>query len=210
MFKNFPQQTRSASLQAESFDEKRNTVDVVFTSGAAVKRWGGDGPFMEELATGAENVRLGRLNLGAPFLNTHDSGSLSHVLGSVVPGSARMDGGVGYATIQLTKRADAAGVVQDIRDGVIRNTSVGYRYHKIDKVEGGDPELPVFRVMDWEPLEISAVPIPADALSQIRSESDWMRNPTSLVFPALIIEKRTIVSSIEARMRMARMRVGIR
>lgn len=209
MFENFPQQTRAASLQADSFDEKRHTVDVVFTSGAGVKRWGPDGPFMEELATGAENVRLGRLNLGAPFLNTHDSFGLSSVLGSVVPGTARMDGGIGYATIQLTRRADAAGIVQDIREGVIRNTSVGYRYHKIDQIEGGDKDLPVFRVMDWEPMEISAVPIPADALSQIRGEEK------SLVFPAfvcrsIIIEKRSIMSSIEARMRMAQKRVGLR
>jgi hypothetical protein len=60
--------------------------------------------------------------------------------------------------------------VGDIRDGVIRNVSVDYRYHKIEKTEAKDGTLPLWRVVDWEPLEISAVAVPADTGAQIRSE----------------------------------------
>jgi len=146
---------------------------------------------MEELLTGAENVRLERLNLGAPFLNTHESGNLSDILGSVVPGSARMEGGIGYATIQLTRRADAAGIVQDIREGVIRNTSVGYRYHKVEEVDG---DVRTMRVVDWEPIEISAVPIPADALSQIRTDGEGQSE-----FPALVEKIRSAEMEVLAQ-----------
>ena len=184
MYQNFPQQNRAAQLDARTFNEKENTIDVVFTSGASVKRYDRDGAFMEELLTGAENVRLDRLNLGAPFLNTHDSFDLSHVLGSVVPGSARMDGGFGYATIRLTRRPDAAGIIQDIRDGVIKNTSVGYRYHATKVIEGDD--VRTLRVTDWEPIEISAVPIPADALSQIRHDGGKL-----MEYPALVEKVRS-------------------
>ena len=183
-YKNFPQQIRAAQLDASTFNEKDNTVEVIFTSGASVKRYDRAGAYMEDLLTGAENVRLDRLNLGAPFLDTHDSFDLSRVLGSVVPGTARMENGFGYATIKLTRRPDAAGIVQDIRDGVIKNTSVGYRYHKVEEADSGD--VRTVRVVDWEPLEISAVPIPADALSQIRNDGDRQAE-----YPALVEKVRS-------------------
>lgn len=165
-----PAQQRAAEIRAASFDEAANTIDVVFTTGAAVRRrsWA-DGPFDEVLVVEPGSVRLGRLNAGAPFLNTHDDWSLRSVLGSVVPGSARIENGQGLATILLSRRPEVAGIMQDIRDGVIRNISVGYRYHEVVKIEGQDGSPAVWRVTDWEPLEISAVPVPADPGSQIRA-----------------------------------------
>jgi HK97 family phage prohead protease len=74
--------------------------------------------------------------------------------------------GVGIAKIKLSSRSEVQGVIEDIRDGVIRNISVGYRLLDVEVQERkGAPELWV--VHRWEPLEISAVPIPADAGSQI-------------------------------------------
>jgi phage head maturation protease len=57
--------------------------------------------------------------------------------------------------------------VSKIRDGIIRDVSVGYTIHRVEKTENVDSD-DEWRVVDWEPLEISAVPIPADAGSQIR------------------------------------------
>src|SRR5262249_13174762 len=159
-----PRQLRPALLRAASFDETDNTIEVCFTTGATVRRmsWR-DGPYDEELLTGAANVRLDRLNAGAPFLNAHGAYDLADVIGSVVPGSARMVKGEGLAKIQLSRRPDAAGIVQDIRDGVINNISNGYVYHRVEKIEAEAGTVPRWRVTDWEPMEISAVPIPADA-----------------------------------------------
>jgi hypothetical protein len=164
-----PQFMRDAEVRAETFDEDKNQIDVIWTTGATVRRRSWDaGEFDEELIVKTGTVRLDRLNGGAPFLNTHSSFDLRDVIGSVVPGSAKLSKGQGTARVQLSRRADAEGIVQDIRDGVIRSISVGYRIHGIEKKERkGD--IPLHRVIDWEPFEISAVPIPADAGAHVRA-----------------------------------------
>ncbi len=165
-----PRQARGVSLRAQSFDAGANTVDVVFTTGAAVQRYSwDDGPYVETLDVTPKAVRLGRLNAGAPFLNTHSSYDLSDVIGSVVPGSARIEGGEGVATIKLSGAAADADTVGKIRDGVIRNVSVGYLVHQVVKTEAKDGAAATARVTDWEPIEISAVPIPADPGAQVRA-----------------------------------------
>ena len=83
-------------------------------------------------------------------------------------GTARIEGGVGIATLQLSRREDVAGIVQDIADGIIRNISVGYMVHEYQVTER-QGELPLMRAVDWEPAEISFVPIPADAAATVRS-----------------------------------------
>jgi phage head maturation protease len=164
-----PQFLRDAEVRAESFDEDSHQIDVIWTTGATVRRrsWS-EGEFDEELVVKNGSVRLDRLNGGAPFLNTHWNFDLRDVIGSVVPGSARITKGHGTARVQMSRRDEAAGIVQDIRDGVIRNISVGYRIHGIEKKERKD-QIPLHRVVDWEPFEISAVPIPADSGAQVRA-----------------------------------------
>src|SRR5581483_7802725 len=68
----------------------------------------------------------------------------------------------------LTEREDAAGIVSDIRAGHIKAVSVGYRVHKYEITESDSgPDL--YRAVDWEPLEISAVPLGADPGAGFRS-----------------------------------------
>jgi hypothetical protein len=173
---NLPKQTRDGmaglEIRANSFDDKAHTVDVIFSTGAKVRRysWRDDGAIDEELSMDPKHVRLGRLNAGAAFLNSHDSYDLRSVLGSIVPRSAKIVDGIGVATVLLSKREEVAGIVQDIRDGVIRNTSVGYKVHEVQKNETDKGTVPLWRVIDWEPFEVSAVAIPADAGSRFRSE----------------------------------------
>ncbi|WP_336801799.1 prohead protease/major capsid protein fusion protein [Kaistia sp. MMO-174] len=173
---NVPPQRRGAEFRAESFNEADNTIEVVFTTGATVRRYSWwDGEYNEELVVDTGSVRLERLNAGAPFLNTHGSWDLSDVIGSVVPGSARIEGGQGIARILLSQAPGDADNVQKIRDGIIRNVSVGYRLHKVEKTEADDGTLAHWRVVDWEPFEISAVPVPADPGAQVRSADEQQR-----------------------------------
>ena len=170
---NAPGQTRAASLQPSSWDAEARTIEVVWTTGARGARfdWANFIEIDEELATGPTNVRLDRLNLGAPVLNTHQSGNLRDQIGTVVPGTARMEKGRGVATIQLSAREDLAPIVADIAAGIIRNISVGYTVHIYDTDMQAKPR-PIYRAVDWEPLEISFVPVPFDAGAQVRSLSD--------------------------------------
>ncbi len=144
----------------------------MWTTGASVRRysWLDGEEYDEALSLEPGAVRLERLNLGAPFLDTHCSYALENVIGSVVPGTAKIADGRGTATIKLSKAAGVADTVQKIQEGVIRNISVGYWIHKVVKTEGDEGTVARWDVVDWEPLEVSAVPIPADPGSQIRSE----------------------------------------
>jgi hypothetical protein len=173
---SLPLMLREGALSPGSFDADKNTVDMVFTTGATVRRakftWNdGMQEFDEELIVSAKAVRLDRLNQGAPFLDTHSTYSLSSIIGAVVPGSARIAGGQGLARVQLSRAPDDFATVQKISDGIIRNVSVGYRIHGVERIEK-DGQMPLVRVIDWEPMELSAVPIGADAGAGIRSAEE--------------------------------------
>lgn len=164
---------RAAEVRAESIDVDARTVEIVWTTGATVQRvrwegWDDRIEYDEELVVEDGAVRLERLNSGAAFLDAHNSWRSESVLGSVVPGSARIEGGTGYATIQLTGAEDARGVVQRILEKTLRFVSVGYRVHQYE-ITRREGQREHWRAVDWEPFEISAVPIPADPGAQIRS-----------------------------------------
>ena len=164
---------RAAEVRAGSINRDERRIEIVWTTGATVQRYRWEGwdtvDYDEELEVTPGAVRLERLNAGGPFLNAHNSWRLESVIGSVVPGSVRLEGGRGYCSIQLTAAEDAAGVVERILDGSVRFVSVGYRVHRyeITKKTG---EREHWRAVDWEPFEISAVPIPADPGAQVRAE----------------------------------------
>lgn len=201
-----PQLLRDAEVRANSFDEEARTIEVVFTAGATVRRisWR-DGEFDEELVVEPAAVRLGRLNGGAAFLDSHDDWSLDAVLGSVVPGTARIEKGQGLAKIKLSGRQDRQGVVQDIRDGIIRSISVGYRIWRVEKEER-DGQVPLHRVVDWEPHEISAVAVPADPGAYVRSAAAGRQVET---YPCTVVTRGAGIAA-KVRMAMANRRLGLR
>lgn len=166
---NLPQHLRSANLRAASYDEAANTVDIVWTTGADVLRSDYfDGTYVERLTVDPASVRLDRLNAGAPLLDTHNAYQLAAIIGSVVPGTARIEGGKGLATVKLSRAEGCADIVQNIRDGIITNISVGYNVHAFTRTEAADSSPAVMTATDWEPVELSAVPVPADPGAQIR------------------------------------------
>lgn len=164
---------RAADLRPRSYDPATNTIDVIWTTGAAVRRRDRNGTTYDEvLGLAPSDVRLGRLNSGAPLLDAHDDRRLAAVLGSVVPGSARIENGVGVARVKLSSASADADVIGKIKDGIIRSISVGYAIHRW-KIEPGEDGADETRTaVDWEPMELSAVPVPADAGAHFRSHHD--------------------------------------
>ena len=188
-----PAFARAAEVRAGSYDETENTVEVIWTTGAPVRRrsWR-DGTYYDEvLVVDNGAVRLDRLNAGAPLLDTHDSWSLDSVIGAVVPGSAEIRGGKGYAKVRLSTAPKDADRVQKIRDGIVRNISVGYLIHRVEKIERGEGQVAEWRVVDWEPMEISAVPVPADPGAQVRSGGNLDDAPHSMC----VIETRSVAQT---------------
>ncbi len=156
------------ALKPASVNSDARTVEVVWTTGAKVKRSSYyDGEYFEELSLNPAHVRMGRLNDGAPLLADHDGGRVADVLGVVE--SARLEAGQGIATVRFAKDdPEVDKVFRKIQDGIIKNLSVGYRVHKFEKVEGGEGTTPTFRATDWEPFEISVVAMGADAAAHFR------------------------------------------
>lgn len=196
-----PPERRDIEIRAASYREEDNSIEVIWTTGAKVRRysWRDGAYYDEELVVTPQSVRLGRLNNGAPFLDTHDDWSLASVIGSVIPGTAEVGGGKGMARVQLSVAPEHAGIVANIKAGVIRNISVGYRYYEVEKIEGEEGSVAVWRVTDWEPLELSAVPVPADAGSTIRS--DPSAKDKKCLAPCWMHE-RSSAAATAARMRM--------
>lgn len=172
---DLPLMGRDAVVRADSIDTEARTIEVVWTTGATVQRvrwegWDDRIEYDEELEVSPSALRLDRLNNGGPFLDSHRSwGGVDNVLGSVVPGSVRIEGGNGYAKIRLTAAEDARPAVQRILERTINKVSVGYRVHRYE-ITKKDGQREHWRAVDWEPFEISAVAIPADAGASIRSE----------------------------------------
>ena len=156
-----------ALFEPSTINVEERTVEVVWTTGAQVKRasWS-RGDYIEELSLQPGAVRLNRLNNGAPLLDAHSSYELRNVVGVVE--RAWLNGSEGRALVRFSRRDDVEPVFQDVRDGILRNISVGYVTHRVERDESG--AKPIERAVDWEPYELSLVPIPADAGSQVRSE----------------------------------------
>lgn len=147
------------------------TVDLVWSTGAPVRRSGYPTDYIEELSLAPGAVRLDRLNAGAPLLNSHENSSLAAVIGVVE--RAWIEAGEGRATVRFSDRPEVEPIWSDVQQGILRNISVGYRVHKTERDDSG--AIPVERTIDWEPFELSLVPIPADPGAQTRSQP----NPTN-------------------------------
>lgn len=148
-------QSRALSGERPVIDEENRTVTLAFSSELPYERpWG-----IEILDHSPSSVRLGRLQSGAPLLIDHDNSVRSQVgvIESVEIGADR----VGRAVVRFGRDAESDAVFQKVRDGIVRNVSVGYIIHKAQLVETNDG-LETYRVTDWEPFEISLVAVPAD------------------------------------------------
>jgi hypothetical protein len=157
---------------ADQPDGEDRTVSVVWSTGARVYRpaTARAPAHVEELVLTPEACRLDQLNAGAPVLAVHRSDSLDAVLGSVVPGSARIENGVATADIRFSRRPDVEPIWRDVQDGHLRACSVAYKVERIERIPATRPGHPeTWRVIDWTPVEISLVPIGADPQARIRS-----------------------------------------
>ena len=113
---------------AEGVDDDEDlTADINFYTGAAVPRvdfWTGQKYSLAfSMEPGA--CDLSRLNSGAPLLDSHNSSDLSCVLGVVEEGTARIENGIGKASVRFSNRPEIAGVRKDVKNKIIRNISMG-------------------------------------------------------------------------------------
>lgn len=177
------------SLRADvgSIDEDARTVDLIFSTGASVDRmdWWTGKRYSEVLSMRPEHVRLQRLNAGAPLLDAHSAWSVGDVLGVVEPGTARIEKGKALARVRFSRREAVEPIWDDVRSGILRAVSVGYRVHKFEEDASKDNKIPVRTAIDWEPFEVSMVPMPADVGARVRGEQRCLANTCVIVARSL-------------------------
>lgn len=143
---------RTAIFERAAINEEERTVELSISSEEPYQRYYG----IEILDHKSECVNMKRLADGAPLLFNHDRNA--HI-GRIV--GARLEGGKLTVKAKFGNSALANEKWQDVKDGILKETSVGY---KVDKMilEREDDDMATYRVTDWTPYEGSLVTIPAD------------------------------------------------
>jgi len=99
-------------------------------------------------------------------LNTHGRSTVHDVLGRVL--SARVENGVGLATLRFSGAADVEPIWQRIVEGALWGIFAGYRVHRYDQRRDPTTGKTIHVAVDWEPFEISVVPVPIDSEARTR------------------------------------------
>jgi hypothetical protein len=147
------------ALDPASRDER--TATLTWYTGASVRRYDARGPFEMRFSMEPGAIRMGRLASGsAPLLNGHRDFTVDDVTGVIA--RAWVENGQGKATVRFSKRADVDPVWQDVQDGILRNASMGVAIHAVEDVTPQGAAMRQVLVTDWEPEEVSLVPIGAD------------------------------------------------
>ncbi|MBK5927229.1 prohead protease/major capsid protein fusion protein [Rhodobaculum claviforme] len=170
--------TRRATLTPATADPEARTVEVIWSTGAPVRRRDMAGPYIERLSLDPQAVDLSRLE-SASVLDAHRQTAVRDVLGSVR--SAAVDGKRGTAVIQFSARPEVEPVWQDVLAGILRHVSVGYSVE--DWAETTENGARVLTAVRWTPHEISLVPTPADPGAHIRMETEMTDMTTTLAQP---------------------------
>ena len=162
-----PKLSGSAFFRPETVDRESRTVEVVFTTGEAGMRqsWWSD-PYEESLEVSEKAVRQDRLTKGLSILDSHDRYSgVGGVLG--VTEEFRFEAGKLIGTCRFSKNQEA--VFEDVADGILRHVSLGYRVHEYSVTKAGkENKVEKRKAIDWEPLELSIVPVSFETTNGVR------------------------------------------
>lgn len=190
---------REISLNRAEVNGESRTIPISFSSEEPADRWFGS----EILDHSPGSVRLDRMKRGGPLLLDHNPEGQIGVIEDIVISQDRK----GRATVRFGKSAMAEEIFNDVKDGIRSSVSVGYRIHKMI-MESEEEGHETYRVMDWEPLEISLVSIPMDTTVGVgRSRDQEEREITILKrsetkMPEPIIETKQVdvkIIELEAR-----------
>ena len=192
-----PPVAQRAITAPATVDRAERTVEVVWSTGARARNFvPALGLITEELEMSPNAVRMEALRSGrAPVLDTHRRGGARDVLGRVT--AARLERGRGYATLQFSAAADVEPIWQRVADGTLRAVSVGYRVHRYEPRPDAATGETVHRAVDWEPFEISVVPVPVDRDAAVRGEAP-QGAPAIAIEPALPDEDTTMPETTPA------------
>ena len=163
---------RTIDLSRASYiDEKARRVRIGVSSESEVERSFG----LEVLSHKAEDVDMSFMASGtAPLLNNHN---MDEQIGVVEEYKLDEAAKRTVAVVRFGKSALAREVFDDVKDGIKRNISVGYKVNKLE--QSSNDKIGDHYRASWTPMEASVVSIPADQSKQVgvgRSKSNNIPN----------------------------------
>lgn len=160
-------QYRSLEIREDSINDEDRSVSLSFSSEEPGERLRG----LEILDHDKSAARMERINTGAPLLWNHDPNDQIGVVDKAYIGDDKR----GHAVVRFGKGQRAQEFFQDVKDGIRKLVSFGYRIHRVTDTEADSEGVNSYRVTDWEPFEISLVSIPMDMTVGVgRASSDSM------------------------------------
>lgn len=150
---------RAENSRADEGEAEIYRYEVTASSEAEVPIWN---RVFEVLSHDEGAIELDWLRSGnAPLLDMHDRNRQVGIIETAEIRSKKL-----VVTFRMGTSERAKEMIGDIEAGIIRNISIGYRILRehLDEATNDDGQLEkaVWRVDEWEPLEVSTVSIPAD------------------------------------------------
>ena len=161
---------KSFDVLKESIDVEKRTILITASSETPYMRFDDDmGQYLEVLGHNEEEVDLSRLQNKAGFLYEHDK---ERQIGVVEEVYLNKETKQIFALIRFSKNSFPNEVFNDVVDGIRSKISIGYKVLEA-VIDGYDEKnIPIIRVVKWQPIEISSVSTPADdTVGVIRSIS---------------------------------------
>lgn len=166
---------RGGDVAPASWSESDFTVEAVLTTYADVQRR----DHIERLDPAGLDTRG---LIGTPILDAHNATSARNVIGIIQ--SVRSEVGRLIGVLRLAQSDDAAPIVDRIRNGFLRDVSIGFRVHQWAEsktLTGGR----IRTAVRWSIFELSVVPIGADPGARIRglpmeNENDILDRETAM------------------------------
>lgn len=190
-----PTLQRALAVKQDSLNETARTVDLVFATEDPAPMWHWDiGDYDEILACNEQAADLGRIRKGGALLSEHERDRQIGVIEA-----ASFVGNQGVATVRFSTSPLGEQEFQDVKAGIRRNFSVGYRVKELTAEKVSDDDGNVYRATSWEPLEISLVSVPADTNCQaIRSAKDnkAATQPVAIRIPSTLQLSETMKRSL--------------
>lgn len=179
--------TRALTIPKGAVDTENMTLELTFSSEEPVMMSDWEmGRYYEILSHEPTAVKLDRLKNGGPVLDNHDP---DEFIGGVVDCYIREDRKC-TAKVKFSRSEEGMDIYNDIVDGIRPNVSVGYRVFAMEKT-GMMGDIPVYTVTDWEPFEISSVPIPADISVGVGRSADFVDDKKDVVENKNVVENKT-------------------
>jgi HK97 family phage prohead protease len=153
---------RDAVPRPSTFNADARTVEAVVASTQPVPRQDARGAFHEVLDPAGLDIVGSR---GASVLDSHNQGGIASIIGTL--DDVRIEGDQVIGTIRFSDRPEVAGIVNDVRNGIISAMSVGYQVDSwADSTRGATR---VRTATKWTIREASFVAVGADSNARTRN-----------------------------------------